>query len=191
MQGWTPILFYSSDATEIDMAPEHDFSRWPAFVFFSSFIIWNGFMLTKLFVGMLADFFASSSGNLLLTAEQRNWQFMHLFILHVVKIRKVPLAALPRACFQLAESQTFKRCIDIVVVLNVVQLVGASSFPDINEMLGALLLGQWLVIAIYLFEAAVKTIGYGHKVYISDSKLELFILCAMVMATASFAGLSV
>eukprot|EP01052_Picozoa_sp_SAG31_P085966 SAG31_NODE_46546_length_254_cov_0.658065_1_plen_67_part_01 len=65
-------------------------------------------MLTKLFVGMLADFFASSSGNLLLTAEQRNWQFMHLFIYHVIKIRSVPLSSFPRACFQLAEHRGFR-----------------------------------------------------------------------------------
>ena len=186
MQGWTPILFHASDATEVDMAPEHDSNRWPAFAFFSTFMIWNGFMLTKLFVGMLADFFASSSGNLLLTAEQRNWQFMHLFIYHVIKIRTMPLLSFPRACFQCVENIMFKRFIDAVVVLNVTQLVAATAFPDVDNVLKALLAGQWLVIVIYIFEAAIKMVGYGVKNHLRDGKLELFVLTAMVTATAEW-----
>eukprot|EP01051_Picozoa_sp_SAG22_P007205 SAG22_NODE_498_length_9728_cov_12.354346_3_plen_658_part_00 len=140
-------------------------------------------MLTKLFVGMLADFFASSSGNLLLTAEQRNWQFMHLFIYHVIKIRKVPLNPLRRKCFYLVNSQLFRRGIDVVVLLNVGQLIAATAFPDVDNVLKLLLAGQWFVIAIYGLEAVAKSLAFGLREYVKDSKLELCILAAMVLST--------
>eukprot|EP01051_Picozoa_sp_SAG22_P003916 SAG22_NODE_200_length_15420_cov_4.424581_4_plen_2131_part_00 len=127
LQGWTPLLLEASDSVGFDAAPQQDANQWPAFMFFASYLMLNSFILTKLFVGMLADFFASSSGNLLLTAEQRNWQFTHLFIYHVITIKKVPRTTVARFCFTVAEHPWFLKFVDLVVVLNVLQLIGVAS----------------------------------------------------------------
>ena len=51
MQGWTPILFHASDAANLDddtlsqeTAPAQDENRWQAFIFFSTYIMWNSLM---------------------------------------------------------------------------------------------------------------------------------------------------
>jgi Ca2+-binding EF-hand superfamily protein len=187
MQGWIPLFLQACDCVGIDKAPVQDANKWHAFLFFASFMIWNSFMLTKLFLGMLADFFASSSGNLLLTDEQRNWQFLHLFIYHVIKVRTMPLYPFPRKCFQIAESTRFIRFIDFIVVINVIQLVAVAAFPDVHNAIGYILVGQWIVIVIYTVEAVIKVFAYGPLTYWKEQKLEIFILAAMYMATIELA----
>ena len=141
-------------------------------------------MLTKLFVGMLADFFASSSGNLLLTTEQRNWQFLHLFILHVIKIRKVPTGQLRLLCFRIAGHRFTRRTVHTVCVLNVIQLIGVASVTTMDvSIIRPLLAGQWLAIIVYTLEAIVKCVAYSPAVYLQESKLEIFILAGMYTAT--------
>eukprot|EP01051_Picozoa_sp_SAG22_P000517 SAG22_NODE_14_length_33165_cov_13.196698_36_plen_312_part_00 len=91
-------------------------------------------------------------------------------LLYTVVLTFFPFDPLPfRACF----SNTHREPL----------LPAATAFPDVSSMIAYLLAGQWLVIGIYLIEAAVKCVAYGGKTYAKDFTLELFIIIAMITAT--------
>ena len=196
LQGWRTLMQDLMDAPqEAGMAPEVDFSFTESLIFHFCFIMWTYFVLTNLFVSLLADFFASSTGNQLMTAGQRDWQYINLVLYRLQPIRGLPHSHWRLAVFRFVETDCFRRIIDVFTVLNVAQLVGVNAVTAlpglartdetdwaINELV---VLGQALVLGVYILEALLKAVAFGPLIYSRESKLELLVLAIMILATSS------
>ena len=85
IEGWVQVMRIGMDTPAgscVDCAPEPNYSASVAFMFFASFMVVNAFMLDKLFVGLLVDFFQQECGSALMTSEQKNWRFMEVMAMH-------------------------------------------------------------------------------------------------------------
>ena len=181
LRGWTDMLFWAMDSpSEIDDAPVKDESFLKGGLFYVVFIMWTAFMMTKLFTGMLADFFSANSGKLLMTDGQRDWQFVNLVMFHLKPIHPLPDSEWRLNCFNLVSSVKFQNFIHAVVMLSTVELMVSSSF---TAPVADYLFLELLWIFVYFFEASAKVAAYGVMDYWVSSQLELFVLVSMVIAT--------
>jgi hypothetical protein len=202
LQGWTSLMHETMDAPqEVGMAPSHGFSFTESLVFHFMFIMWTYFVLTNLFVSLLADYFASSTGNQLMTAGQRDWQYINLVLYRLDPIRALPNSQWRLSVFRLVQSVGFRRVIDAFTLLNVMQLVGVNSItalPTLEQtdetavgqtvdwtVKELIVLGQALVLFVYLIEALLKAIAFGPRTYLRESKVDLTVMAIMVLATSS------
>ena len=196
LQGWTPLMQDLMDAPqEAGMAPEVDFSFAESLLFHFFFIMWTYFVLTNLFVSLLADYFASSTGNQLLTAGQRDWQYINLVLYRLQPIRALPNSQWRLAVFRFVQSDRFRLVIDVFTVLNVAQLIGVNSvtslpvLPRTDESDWALnelvVRGQALVVVVYILEALLKAVAFGPLIYARESTSDLVVLAVMILATSS------
>ena len=87
----------------VGMAPATNNSQYTSLLFHVLFIIWNVYMLTNLFVSILADFFSSKSGNLLMTDGQRDWQYVNLVLFRLDPIRPLPASHWRLSIFKLSQ----------------------------------------------------------------------------------------
>eukprot|EP01051_Picozoa_sp_SAG22_P005135 SAG22_NODE_297_length_12786_cov_3.360290_4_plen_2527_part_00 len=188
MQGWTSVWFWAIDsAEEVDMAPSLDQASLSASVYCISFILWNSFLLTKLFTGMLADFFAQSSGSILMTSQQRNWQFMSMFIYSALKddTRQPPKSVIRRCAFMIVNASWFHYFLNFVIVVNVSSMVGESATVQLDPT-GLLVLVtnkiNAFTLAIYTVEAMLRIVALGGRQFWHERKLDCIVLVAMAAA---------
>eukprot|EP01052_Picozoa_sp_SAG31_P012413 SAG31_NODE_725_length_12546_cov_34.366857_5_plen_2399_part_00 len=190
MQGWTSIWFWLIDApAEVDSAPTRDNSSLSASIFCISFILWNSFLLTKLFTAMLADFFAQSSGSILMTSEQRNWQFMSMFIYSALKedTRIPPTTLLRAAAYKLITARWFTNLINFVIIANVLSMIGESAtlaldptgfFVNLTHRVNE------FTLSIYIAEGLLRIVALGPRLFWNERKLDIFVLTVMAAAAS-------
>ena len=130
-----------------------------------------------------------------MTAGQRDWQYINLVLYRIAPIRALPNSQWRLTVFHLVESDGFKRFVGLFTVLNVVQLIGVNSvtaLPSLartdetdwalNELV---VLGQALVLSVYILEALLKSVAYGPIIYVQENKADLVVLAIMILATSS------
>lgn len=187
LRGWTDMMFWAMDsANDVDGAPGKDQRFLPAVLFYSLFIMWTAFMVTKLFIAMLVDFFSANSGKLLMTDGQRDWQFVNLVMYHMKPTHPLPDAEWRLTAYHLVSSTNFTNFIHGAILCNVLQLVVSNSFTALSDdgMTLTLVL-ELLAIAIYLGEMFAKISAYGVMDYWVSSQLELGVLVSMLFATVA------
>lgn len=184
LQGWTTLWYWTMDATEDTWAaPAKDNDVVSSFLFFSIFIIWNSFMLTKLFTGMLCDFFSQSSGSVLMTAEQRNWQFMSMFLGESLKheISRPSKSSALRA-FLFIHNKYVQGFLNVVIVLSVVSMIGQQSILSMDPTGLArkyLQLVDEYILVVYALESLISIAAFGLKGYIREYKLEILVIATL------------
>lgn len=184
LQGWTTLWYWTMDSTaDTWAAPSKDNDIVGSFIVFATFIIWNSFMLTKLFTGMLCDFFSQSSGSVLMTAEQRNWQFMSMFLAESLKHEiSRPTAELPLKAFDFVHNFYVQGVIDLTIILSVLSMVGQQSVLE-NDPTGSirviLLVVDEYILVIYTLEAAAKTVAFGPRNFLREYKSEVIVLATL------------
>ena len=184
LQGWTTLWYWTMDSTEDTWAaPAKDNDIVGSFIVFGTFIIWNSFMLTKLFTGMLCDFFSQSSGSVLMTAEQRNWQFMSMFLAESLKHEiSRPTAKIPLRAFELVHNFYVQAVIDLTIILSVISMVGQQSYleSDPTGLTRAYLLYvDEYILVIYTLEATMKSVAFGPRKFIQEYKSEVIVVVTL------------
>jgi Ca2+-binding EF-hand superfamily protein len=194
IEGWIKLLRMGMDSTTMsipvdkecadeacNLAPKQDDSALGAFLFFAGFMIINAFMLDKLFVGVLVDFFQQESGSALMTAEQKNWRFMEVMSLHLIDDDRRPPQGnkVREECFRLAKSTVFQRCVNAFILLDIISIVLGNTglFPLWFE--DVLLFVNEVTLAVYTYEALVRAAAYGVKEYLRSDRLPFSIVAIM------------
>ena len=160
VEGWVYVMRIGMDTPDgvcEDCAPEPNRSASVAFAFFASFMIVNAFMLDKLFVGVLVDFFQQESGSALMTSEQKNWRFMEVMALHIIDVDRRPPAGskIREECFKIAQWQPFTRMVNIFIMLDVCSVVIGDSDLAPQMLTDIFRIVDDLTLAVYTYEALV------------------------------------
>jgi hypothetical protein len=181
LEGWARILRIGMDTDKIDMAPTPNENKYAAFGFFAGFMVINAFMLDKLFVGVLADFFAQESGSALMTADQKNWRFMELMVFHIIQKDRPPPAGNPMRleCYKIVQKGIFQKIINVFILFDVGSIILLNSgfihdwlqvvFDIVNE----------LALGLYTYEAIMKILAYGWRNYWVENKIAFLIVAVM------------
>jgi voltage-dependent calcium channel L type alpha-1D len=178
-QGWTDIYLTCTDATQIDEAPQTDRNAVFAAPFFLIFIMVNSFMLEQLFVGVLVDHFAQSSGHALMTAEQKNWRYVHMCLYRFRATEKAPpVTPWRRQCYDLVSDTKFRRFILGCIVANIGALILNSAIFPVRDS-PAFDYVEDLCILIYSLEFVLKVAAFGWMTYATENKLDAAVLCTM------------
>ncbi len=187
LRGWVDMMFWAMDsAVEVDGPPAKDQRFLPAVLFYMTYIMWAAFMVTKLFIAMLVDFFSANSGKLLMTEGQRDWQFVNLVMYHLKPTHPLPNAEWRLKAYHLVESVGFTNFIDAAITCNVLQLIASNSFTILPSDFATIsLVSEWLVILIYLGEMCAKVAAYGVLDYWVSCRLELGVLLSMLLASVA------
>eukprot|EP01046_Picozoa_sp_COSAG06_P006102 COSAG06_NODE_283_length_18377_cov_8.509301_6_plen_2777_part_00 len=192
LQGWSEMWYWTIDTTYVDQAPSKDFSATASFLFFATFIMWNSLMLTNLFTGMLCDFFAQTSGSILMTSEQRNWQFMSMFLVESLRLEVTPppdkekLGGLAYLCFNFVQSRSFKALVDLTIFASIVSMIGqqaALSVDPTGVLADVLLALDEYVLVVFTVEAFSTVCGFGVKVYARDFRTNAVVLVTLWITT--------
>jgi hypothetical protein len=191
IEGWVEVMRIGMDTPSgscVDCAPVPNYSASVAFAFFASFMVVNAFMLDKLFVGLLVDFFQQESGSALMTSEQKNWRFMEVMAMHIVDVdRRPPSNSRWREeCFSLAQSSTFTTLVNIFILLDVTSVVIGDN-ENVPQMLTDIF---WVVnettMVVYTYEALVRIGAYSWSGYISTDKTPFAIVLIMWVMTIHY-----
>ena len=187
LRGWTDMMFWAMDSpADVDAAPRKDQRFLPAMLFYLTYVMWAAFMVTKLFIAMLVDFFSANSGKLLMTEGQRDWQFVNLVMYHLKPSHPLPNAEWRLKAYYLVGSVNFTNFIHAVITCNVLQLVASNSFTALSDDGKSISLAfEWLAILIYLGEMFAKVAAYGVLDYWVTSKMELGVLATMLFASVT------
>eukprot|EP01050_Picozoa_sp_SAG11_P025940 SAG11_NODE_6035_length_1405_cov_1.515314_1_plen_468_part_11 len=156
--------------------------------FFITFMMINSFMLEQLFVGVLVDHFAQSSGHALMTAQQKNWRYVQMCLYRFQSKEKVPPTIGWRCrCFEIVNEQKFKRFILFCILSNVVGLVvGSSAFPIFDSPTFDYV--NDLCVVVYTVEFLLKLSAYGWTTYFNENKLD-FVVFVTIWITSVHAHL--
>ena len=187
LRGWTDMMFWAMDSpADVDAAPRKDQRFLSALLFYLTYVMWTAFMVTKLFIAMLVDFFSANSGKLLMTEGQRDWQFVNLVMYHLKPSHPLPNAKWRLKAYNLVGSINFTNFIHAVITCNVLQLVASNSFTALSDDGKSIsLVFEWLAILIYLGEMLAKVAAYGMLDYWVTSKMELGVLATMLFASVT------
>jgi hypothetical protein len=172
------------DATEETWAaPEKDNDIGASFAFFSTFVIWNSFMLTRLFTGMLCDFFSQSSGSVLMTAEQRNWQFMSMFLVESLKHEiSRPKGKHALRAFLFIHNKWVRRFLNLTIIVSVVSMVGQQSLLQMDPTGLAkeyLLIVDEYILVVYTLEALISIVAFGFMAYVREYQTDYLVLATL------------
>ena len=191
IEGWVQVMRIGMDTpagTCVDCAPDPNYSADVAFAFFASFMVINAFMLDKLFVGLLVDFFQQESGSALMTNEQKNWRFMEVMAMHIVDVDRRPPASSRwrEECFNLAQSSWFTSLVNVFILLDVTSVVIGDN-NDVPQTVNDVF---WIVneatLVVYTYEALVRIGAYSWSGYISTDKTPFVIVLIMWVMTIHF-----
>eukprot|EP01043_Picozoa_sp_COSAG02_P036745 COSAG02_NODE_2712_length_8183_cov_20.357867_4_plen_1548_part_01 len=191
VEGWiyvTRIGMDTPDALCVDCAPEPNNSASVAFGFFASFMVVNAFMLDKLFVGVLVDFFQQESGSALMTSEQKNWRFMEVMAMHIIDADRRPPSGskIREECFKIAQWQPFVRMVNIFILLDVSSVVLGDSDLAPQFLKDTFRIVDELTLAVYTYEALVRIGAYGWRDYLKTDKTPFAIVLIMWMMTIHY-----
>jgi Ca2+-binding EF-hand superfamily protein len=191
VEGWIYVMRIGMDTPDaicVDCAPTPNGSASVAFGFFASFMIVNAFMLDKLFVGVLVDFFQQESGSALMTSEQKNWRFMEVMAMHIIDAdRRPPTGSKIREeCFRIAQWQPFTRMVNIFIMLDVSSVVLGDSDLAPQALTDIFRIVDELTLAVYTYEALVRIGAYGWRGYIKTDKTPFAIVLIMWLMTVHF-----
>ena len=199
MAGWTTVWEWTMNIRDpelcprrncVDMAPQADGNLLEPFLYFSTFIIWNSFMLTNLFTGMLCDYFARASGSILMTAEQRNWQFLSLFIVDAMQVDITPpphhggCLSLRRAAYYLSHNRIFKVLVSFTIIASILSMFGQQSLADLDStgVIGRVLqIADDYVLLVFTTEALCLGMGMGFREYRQQYLFDLLVVSTMWM----------
>ena len=91
-------------------------------------------MLEELFIGMLVEVFSQSSGTVLLTATQKKWRYVEMFIYHLQKAaRPAPSHPTARRCYDLVRRADYQVGVIVVVAASNLCLVYNSALYDVDD----------------------------------------------------------
>ena len=185
LQGWSTLWYWCMDVTtDTSQAPLKDNTALESFYFMLTFVIWNSFMLTRLFTGMLCDFFSQSSGSMLMTSEQRNWQFMSMFLLESLKheLSRPEDGTWALKAFLLIRNGFVQFFLGLTIIASVVSMLGQQSVME-EDPTGVtkhiLLLLDECVLGIFTVEALVMLRAFGVSIYFREYRAEVLVLIAM------------
>lgn len=194
LAGWTTLWYTVMDApSRAGDPPEIDNSMTAAFLYFFAFILVNSFLMTKLVTSMLCDFFAQKSGSDK-TTDQRNWNFMSIFLVDALKLEVIKppekhrLRGCALWCYRTIHHRLFKIFVEIAIVLSVVAVFGEQQLECADETSGyrshsctMLYTLDACVLSAFWIEFLLTLVGVGSKKY-----LENYRLVGIVLATMSF-----
>lgn len=188
-QGWMELFWAAVDTTEHDMPPSTEYNYIFATVFFVLFVLINAFLLEQLFVGILVDVFSQSSGHALLTADQKNWQYVNMCVDHFAnaakKLPETPAAIKCQELMHAAKMQVcghrfpvFKVVLNMVIVLNVTALILNSAMFPVEPNVYFDYFNNVCVV-VYTIEVGIKCAGYGVSQYVSTEKMDFCVVVVM------------
>eukprot|EP01043_Picozoa_sp_COSAG02_P025025 COSAG02_NODE_1390_length_12915_cov_6.825531_1_plen_3708_part_00 len=191
VEGWiyvTRIGMDTPDSLCVDCAPEPNNSASVAFGFFASFMVVNAFMLDKLFVGVLVDFFQQESGSALMTSEQKNWRFMEVMAMHIIDADRRPPSGskIREECFKLCQWQAFTRMVNIFILLDVSSVILGDSDQAPQFLADTFRIVDELTLAVYTYEAVVRIGAYGWRDYLKTDKTPFAIVMIMWLMTVHY-----
>lgn len=197
----------------IDSGPQVDGNLFAPFVYFFTFIMWNSLMLTNLFTSILCDYFVSDrpfsrvasalrlisartvrqareNGTLLMTTEQRNWQFMSLFVSETMandfapRPRQGRSLVLRKICYDISHSHCFHLVVYAAIVASAIAMWAQQStaYSDPTGIVDMwLLVCNEVVLVIFTFEVFVGILGIGIREYVQNRWLESLVVGIMWM----------
>lgn len=195
IEGWVEVMRIGMDTPSgnclvegLDCAPEPNRSASVSFMFFASFMVVNAFMLDKLFVGLLVDFFQQESGSALMTSEQKNWRFMEVMAMHIVDVdRRPPTNSRWREeCFNLAQSSWFTSLVNIFILLDVTSVVVGDNENVPQTLTDTFWIVNELTLAVYTYEALLRIGAYSWNGYIATDKTPFAIVVIMWIMTIHY-----
>jgi hypothetical protein len=126
-----------------------------------------------------------------MTSEQRNWQFMSMFLVESLRLEVVPPPdedrwfGLASVGFNVVHSKWFRVLVDLTIVASVVSMVGQQSMLRLDPtglVAEALLTLDELALVVFTLEAFFTLGGLGIKVYFRDFRMEA-VVCATMWTT--------
>lgn len=179
--GWADVMQASMDTTSIDFAPQRNASAGMA-LYYVAFLLFVAYMMRSLFIAVLVDFFAQSSGSALTTKTQKNWQQMKMVTSRMKPKYKQPegpwlCVSLHRRlnCFAISNDPKFLKVVDASIVIAVcIELLPSDLWPVAIKALFSEI--QRLILLLWTLEAAVKIPAVTFLAYMRTNKLDLFIL---------------
>lgn len=184
--GWVEIMQISMDVTTLDMAPQRNNTEVMG-VYYVLFMIFVGYMLRSLFIAVLVDFFAQSSGSALTTQTQKNWQQMTMITSRMQPRRSPPIhgclcISLENRiyCYNMTNSTLFTNAINATIIVQMgIMLLPLKLWPDYVS--GWFYEIQRLILLVWTFEMIAKIIALGVHVYISKNTADFSIILILYL----------
>eukprot|EP00966_Prymnesium_polylepis_P012172 279524-Prymnesium_polylepis.1 len=140
LQGWSEIMYLAMDIRGVDRAPEPGGENAlvriiSAAAFFIAFILAGGFILIKLFAGVVIDKFNrlrdERSGSAFMTEAQREWVETRKLLLGVKPVVRVvpPENSCRLAAHNITSHKLFEAFIMSAICINVCFMAGKTDPP--------------------------------------------------------------
>ena len=126
-----------------------------------------------------------------MTSEQRNWQFMSMFLVESLKLDVIPPPdadrwfGLASIGFSVVHSKTCRILVDLTIVASIVSMVGQQAMLSLDPtglVAEVLLLLDEFALIVFTLEALFTLGGLGAKTYFHEFQLEALV-CATMWAT--------
>ncbi|KAJ9468089.1 Voltage-dependent calcium channel type A subunit alpha-1 [Diplonema papillatum] len=195
-EDWVTIMFATVDATGEDTGPRKDHNVFVV-LFYVVFIVIAAFLCLNLIISILISSFSSYHEarfvhsledadeemyeswksdlrrfnvvhHQFLTDGQKRWVRSQQLLVSDVTYIPLPEARLRRCVYTFVESREFEWAIGLVIFMNLLLL--CTQHADESEAYArAFSILNYVFVAIFLVEAALKAVGYGVRGYFLDS----------------------
>jgi len=181
--GWVDVMFYTIDATGIDVQPVEDNSELVA-MFFIAFLLCANFFILNMFVGVIVESFQMASDpdeakrvQLQKLRQKKKLQRQQDRYDYVLKVYRLGFGRFERSLVDLVQGQEFDSFITLVIVCNVLCMCVEFEGQPL-QMTEVLVYLNYVFSALFAMEAILKIKVFGLTCYFSDAwnKFDSFIV---------------
>jgi hypothetical protein len=190
-EGWTAVMYNGVDSTSPDTAPERD-NNPPMAFFFIAFEIVANFFILNLFIGIILDNFtqmaqeSGDGGSATMTKEQKLWaQRKKNFFKEAGDEVNKQTSPWRSALFKFSHDERFDFTIMGFIVLNAAAMA-CEHYQQSDTWTVALEGVSIGCSAVFIFEATVKLLAMGPRLYFAERWNQFDFFC-VVMSIIGFA----
>ncbi|XP_054720547.1 sodium channel protein 60E-like [Uloborus diversus] len=186
-EGWTEVMEYATDATEVGSQPYTE-ANFPAYIYFVTFIICGSFFTLNLFIGVIIDNFnmlkkkyEGGIVEMFLTDSQKAYYTAMLKLGRRKPQRIVtrPQNRYLRFCYDVAMSRRFEMIVFALIILNMIAMT-VEHYQQPDEVTHILETLNIVFTTIFGIEAVIKIIGL--RQYYFTFPWNVFDLTVIVMS---------
>jgi len=173
LSDWASMARLMMGVRGVDVAPSGTGTPFNL-LYLSSFVIVGSWLCLQLFTGVVVDRFSQlrreMDGSAFQTEKQRRWANTRKLLRAVnLQVRNDPPGQCVRlAAFRVVEDRRFEGAVMGAILLNTLamMLVHHGQSPAWDAVLGA---ADWVFLAVFTLEAALKLLGLGPRTYFKDA----------------------
>ncbi|EKX41991.1 hypothetical protein GUITHDRAFT_164211 [Guillardia theta CCMP2712] len=162
LRGLTTYIYTAGDSTGIGQQPiQQEIS--PNIFYFVLWILFSGFFVLQMIIGVLIDSINRQTGTALLTTKQRNWVRIKQRMEKLTMLSKLEIPrGFRKVCWLLCNDSRFQNFYSFIILFNIIIMMSESyNQPDWWSNIMDVL--NWLFLALYILEIIIKVIAYRRE----------------------------